>query len=416
MKKEQLRRNTSRQPVARAGTALGTASPRPARRQVLLMIESARESGREFIAGVADYAQHFGPWRFHWQPEGLKGLARPLGHFECDGVILRDVADLRAVMAAKIPAIVLGHTKRRVTGAVFAGVDDEAVSHVVAAHLRQRGFRHFAFCGYAAVPWSEEREESYRRLLRQEGFRVICCRVPLIAGTSFLGGNKRARLKRWLQALPRPVALMAANDELGEQVIELCKEAGLRVPDECAVVGVDNDPVVCGLCDPPLSSVKIQFHQAGYRAAAMLDRLMNGRTPAAWSITAAAANLVERQSTNIIAVEDPAVAKALRFIHDHARGPVPVADIARASGVSRRVLEQRFRQTMDRSILQQHHEARAEHIARLLLQTNLSLAQIAEQCAFAELPHFTRFFRALRGQPPSAYRAHMLKPAQAASS
>jgi hypothetical protein len=117
-----------RQPLsARVETATAAAAeaPPPARRQVLLMIESSRESGRQFIAGVAEYAQHFGPWRFHWQPGGLKGLAQPLGHFTCDGVILRDVADLRAVMAAKIPAIVLGHAKRRVAGAVFVDVDDE---------------------------------------------------------------------------------------------------------------------------------------------------------------------------------------------------------------------------------------------------------------------------------------------------
>ena len=380
------------------------------------MIESSRESGREFIAGVADYAQHFGPWQFHWQPVGLKGLARPLGLFRCDGVILRDVVDLRTVMRAKLPVIVLGHTKRRAAGAVFVGVDDESVSRVVAAHLQQRRFRHFAFCGYEAVPWSAGREESYCRLLRQEGFRVAGYRVPLLAGTIFLSETKRTRFKRWLQTLPRPVALMAANDDLGEQVIELCKEAGIRVPDDCAVVGVDNDPVVCGLSDPPLSSVKIQFRQAGYRAAAALDRLMNGHAPGAWSITAAAANLVERQSTNIIAAEDPAVAKALRFIHDHARGPLAVAEIARASGVSRRILEQRFRQTMDRSILQQHRAARAAQVARLLAETNLSLAQIAEECAFTELSHLTRFFRAVHGQTPTAYRVRVIKSSRPANS
>lgn len=388
------------------------APPRPARRQVLLMIESSRESGRAFIAGVADYAQHFGPWRFHWQPEGLKGLARPAGSFGCDGVIMRDVANLRAVMAARIPTIVLGHAGKRADGAVFVGVDDEAVGRVITSHLRQRGFRHFAFCGYAAAPWSAGREASYCRLLRQEGFRVACHRVPLSAGTSPLGSTKRARLKRWLQTLPRPVALMTANDDLGVQVIELCMEAGIRVPDDCAVVGVDNDPVACGLSDPPLSSVKIQFRQAGYRAAAALDRMMNKRAPKAWAFTAAAAELVERQSTNLIAADDPAVGKALRFIHDHARAPVSVAEIARASGVSRRLLEQRFRQTLDRSILQQHREARAVHVARLLAETSLPLAQVAEECAFAELSHLTRFFRAVRGQTPSAYRTRMATPAR----
>lgn len=396
----------------RAETASAADAPRPARREVLLMIETSRESGRQFIAGVAEYAQHFGPWRFQWQPGGLKGLAQPLGQFQCDGVILRDVADLRAVMAAGVPTIVLGHAKRKVDGAVFVGVDNEAVSRVVTTYLRQRGFRHFAFCGYRAVPWSEAREESYCRALRLEGFEVACHRVPLGAGPGFPTAGKRAQLKRWLARLPHPVALMTANDDLGGQLTELCKEAGIRVPDDCAVIGVDNDPVVCGLSDPPLSSVNIQFRQAGYRAAATLDRLMSGQAPAAWSITAAAADLVERQSSNIIAAEDPAVAKALRFIQDHAQGPVSVGAIARASGVSRRILEQRFRRTLDRSVLQQHRLARATHIARLLTETDLTLAQIAEQCGFSQFAHFTRFFRAMRGQTPSACRKQLAQPSE----
>lgn len=368
------------------------------------MIESSRESGRQFIAGVAEYAQHFGPWRFHWQPDGLKGLTRPLGQFRCNGVILRDVADLRAVRAAGVPAIVLGHTKRHVPGTVFVGVNNEAVSQAVISHLRQRGFQHFAFCGYHLVPWSVAREESYCRVLLEEGFPTDCFRVPRKAMQDLTGVGRRAQLKHWLRSLPRPVALMAANDELGEQIIAVCKEAEIRVPEDCAVIGADNDPVVCGLSDPPLSSVGIRFRQAGYRAAATLDRLMRGQPPDSWSIMAEAGDVVERQSSNIIAVEDPVVAKALRFIHEQARGPVPVRDIARASGVSRRVLEQRFRQTLNRSILQQHRQVRATHIARLLTETDLPLAQIAEQTGFTQLSHFTRFFRDMRTQTPAAYR------------
>ena len=389
---------------SRSSTIDGT---RSTRRQVLLVIESSRESGRQFIAGVSDYAQHFGPWRFHWQPQGLNGLARPLGKLWCDGVILRDVADLAAVRAAGVPAIVLGHAKRRVKGAVFVGVDDEAVSQVVTSHLRQRGFRNFAFCGYRGVPWSESREESYSRVLRQEGFRVACLRVPLEAEHGLGTAGAREQLKDWFQKLPRPVGLMAANDDLGEQVIELCKEAGIRVPDDCAVVGVDNDPVVCGLSDPPLSSVNIHFRQAGYRAAATLDRLMHGNPPPDWSIHAEAGDLVERQSSNRIAVEDPAVARALRFIHNQGRGPVSVAEIARESGVSRRILEQRFRQELSQSVLQVHRAVRAAHIARLLTETDLSLAEVAEQCAFTQFSHLTRFFRAMRGETPSAFRKRL---------
>jgi LacI family transcriptional regulator len=377
------------------------------RPRVLLMIESSRESGRQFIAGVANYAQHFGPWRFHWQPDGLKGLEQPLGRMKFDGAILRDTADLKMIRAMGLPAVVLGHVHGGVAGAIYVGVDNGTIGRMAADHLLGRGLRHFAFLGYEGIQWSLERETAFCGRLRAIGLTAACQRVPVSAGLGFRGGGSPAVVRDWLLRCPRPVGVMAANDDLGEQVIELCKEASLPVPDQCAVVGVDNDLVVCGLSDPPLTSIGQQLERAGYQAAAALDRLMRGRKPATWHMVTPAGILVERQSTNVFAVKDPAVAKALRFIQDRGSLPAGVEEAARASGVSRRVLEQRFRRAMGQSILKYQHQRRADQIARLLAESSLPLKSIAEQCGFVEQSHMTRFFTSLRGVTPSAFRARL---------
>jgi LacI family transcriptional regulator len=199
---------------------------------------------------------------------------------------------------------------------------------------------------------------------------------------------------------------MACNDDRAEQLIEACRTAHLRVPDEVAVIGADNDELVCGFCNPPLSSVAIDFERAGYESAKLLHALMSGRRPNRHKIIATASHVVTRRSTDILAVEDPAVARALRYIRDHDQGPVAVGDVARASGLSRRALEKRFRATLARSILSEIRRGRIEHIAQLLAETSLSISDIADRLGFDGPQHIARYFRAGKGMTPREFRQH----------
>jgi LacI family transcriptional regulator len=370
---------------------------------ILMMLESSRESGRRLIAGIADYARHFGPWFFHWNPQSGVDQTKSLEKMQFDGALVRANADVSTFIAAGIPVVAFTYGKDQAAGAGWVDTDDFGVSKVVANHFLQRGFRHFAFFGSAQWSWAMRRGGGFSAVLREAGFET-----DIYSGDEGAPGQfDDADVIRWLMGLPRPVALMAANDDLGLKVVELCREAGLRVPDDCAVVGVDNDPCVCGLSNPPLSSVGVEQYQSGYRAAELLDKMMNGNAPDNMFITARAGELVVRQSSDIVAVEDVAVSKALRFIHRNAHQPLTVSAVAKASGLYRRGLERRFREHLSCSIQEYCRETRAIHFENILRESDQSLETIAEQCGFSQASHLTRFYSTVRGETPSNYRKRM---------
>jgi LacI family transcriptional regulator len=197
---------------------------------------------------------------------------------------------------------------------------------------------------------------------------------------------------------------MACNDDCAERVIEACKLASLSVPDQIAVLGADNDELVCDLSDPPLSSVAINFERAGYESAAILDRLLRRERVAPKRILVQATHVVARRSTDIVAVEDPHLAVALRFIRDRVRQPVAVLDVARAAGLSRRSLEQRFRHILRRSALHEIRRVRVEQIQRMLVETNQSVDEIAHSMGFAGSEHIARYFKTETTMTPKVFR------------
>ncbi len=379
----------------------------PTRPHILILIESSRESGREYIKGIADYAHHFGPWRFHYAAKDLNGLQSPLEALRFDGVIARDVASIKPLTRCGVPMVTMRYSTEGTEDAVFVVTDDRTISRTVADHLRQRGLRNFAFCGITGRDWSAKREDHFKRSLEERGIAAATFNfMPSRDGEGADAGDEKA-LIRWLCALPKPAGIMAANDDIALLVVQHCREAGLRVPEECAVVGVDNDPVVSGLCDPPLSSVAIKFQQAGYRIAEVLDRMLRGEPPGCRRIVSLVDALVIRQSSDGVAVDDAAVAKALRYIQQNSLRPLRVTEVARISGVSRRTLETRFRQHLSKSVKGACREMRSDHIARILTQSAMSVDEIAQHCGFQETSHLTRFFKSVRGETPSAFRKRM---------
>lgn len=369
------------------------------------MIESSRESGRKLLSGIADYARHFGPWRIHWEPQGLRSIGQVVKEQDFDGILVRDIADLDGVVAGATPTVVFTYGKTLPSGVINVDTDDRRISASIAQSLVDRGFEHFAFFGPIGLNWSERRAACFREALDAAGF----------SGSEFLvdrcGSSSASQAKsicEWLEALPKPVGIMVANDEEGHFLLQLCHEAGVRVPEECAIIGVDNDPVVCGVCDPPLSSISLQQHQAGYRAATALDQMMRGEAPSERLITSEVGELVIRASSDVFAIHDVAVSKALRFIQANVQRQLSVDEIVAASGVFRRGLERRFRHSLGQTIQQRYREVRGQYLARLLVESHLSIEMIAEQCGFAEPSHLSRFFMSVRGESPSAFRKRSL--------
>lgn len=371
--------------------------------KVILLIESSRASGRALLRGIASFSHQYGPWSFYWEPGGFEKAWPMLRTLNADGIILRDIERVEEVLAEGIPAVVFRHRRKEIAGMTNVVTDSEAIGRMAAEHLLGCGFRHFAYCGFANTSWSEERCESFTRRINQTGFEVQTYFVPAME-TKDAWKRIRHLLMRWLRPLPRPVGLMACNDDLGREVLEACKLAGLAVPDDVAVIGADNDEVVCGIADPPMSSVGINFERAGYEAAQALSIMMRGDGSALPRIVVRATVVVPRRSTDILALEDTNLAKALRFIRDHARESVTVGAAARAAGLSRRVLEKRFRKLLGYSALQEIRRVRTDQIARLLVETDLPVARIAETLGFDDVQHVARYFRGAKRVSPLAYR------------
>ena len=247
--------------------------------KVLLLIESSRGSGRALLNGIANYAHHYGPWSFYWEPADLEKVWPKLKSLDLDGIILRDVDKVDEVLAFGIPAVVVGHGRTEVSGLVNVVTDSEAIGRLAAEHLLSCGFKHFAYCGSSLnsgedVSWSQLRRRSFFNCIQEAGFS--CFDFSLVKpseGSSW--PRERKVMSRWLESLPKPLGLMACNDDRARQVAEACKLAGVLVPSELGIVGADNDEVVCGLSDPPLSSVAVNFERAGYEAARTLDCLMS---------------------------------------------------------------------------------------------------------------------------------------------
>ena len=307
------------------------------------------------------------------------------------------------VLERHLPTVIVEHRQREVPGQINVITDSETIGRLAADHLLKCGFRRFAYCGYADSSWSEERQVSFTRRIKAAGFDACVHWLPGSETRRLVRGWRRA-FENWLKSQPKPLGLMACNDDLGLEVMDACRASGLRVPDEVAVIGADNDEVVCGLSDPPLSSVAICFERAGYESAGVLSRMMRGDKQTPSRIVVRASHVVPRRSTDIIAVEDANLAKALAFIRDHARKDMSVSEVARVAGVSRRALENRFRKLLNRSPLDEIRQTRANQIARLLVETELPVSQIAEATGFEDVRHVARYFRIVRGISPLVYR------------
>jgi len=230
--------------------------------KVILMVESSRGSGRALLKGIAEYSHQSGPWSFSWETGGLEKAWPLFQNAGADGVILRDVDKVKEVLAYGLPTVVIGHQQTEIRGVVNVVTDSEAIGRMGADHLLACGFKHFAYCGYARTPsenaqWSEIRRENFaKRLIEAGQSEPSSFNLPM--DVREWPRHHRAALE-WLRTLPKPAGLMACNDDCGQRVMDLCKSAGAAVPDEIGVIGADNDEVVCGLMDPPMSSIAISF-------------------------------------------------------------------------------------------------------------------------------------------------------------
>jgi LacI family transcriptional regulator len=197
---------------------------------------------------------------------------------------------------------------------------------------------------------------------------------------------------------------MTYADDYSQQIVEACKVAKLKIPDEVAIVGVDNDHLICNLSNPPLSSVALKYERAGYEIARLLNRLMNGEEMNGQQVIIEPTHIVTRQSTNTLFVDDPAVLQAVRFIHQNSSRLLQIEDVVRNSNLSRRALQQKFNRVLGHSIFHEIQQRHSDQIAKMLIETNLPVSQIALSMGHSGVEHISRYFRLAKKCSPTEYR------------
>jgi LacI family transcriptional regulator len=374
-------------------------------RHVALLIETTRASGRNILQGVIRYAHEQTSWITYFEPHGLGDPPpRWLSHWRGDGILARIATPAlsAAIHRTGLPAIDLRATlkERR----FFQVLNNNArLAQLAFTHLKERGLRHFAFCGLSPGlhHYQDQRRHEFQRLVEQSGFP---CSEFHYHPYSADWGQTRLQLAAWLRALSKPVGILACYDDYAYQILEAAKLAGLHVPEEIAVLGVDNDPLLCNLTEPTLSSVDVNSVQIGYEAAAWLDRLMDGGKPPPEPLLIEPREVVVRRSTNLSAWDDPEVNTAVRFIREHACEGIRVSDVLKLVSLSQTSLEQRFHRCLGRTPKAELLHAQIERACQLLRETALPLKDIARRSGFSNEKYFSYAFVRQNGISPTAYR------------
>lgn len=362
-------------------------------RVISVIVNNVEGYARGILRGVMPFAFSRG-WECRVVGAGLVGETdnNGPGHVEGDGMIVQ--AGSNAVLARLVKS---GLPVVNVSSSIDAGdvpsvvCDDAAVGRLGAEHFLRLGFRQFI--------WYSPLDRHFAKL-RQSGFIGRLAEQGMECSAVF----DRGALQRLLLRLGKPLAVMCCNDTCALEVLALCRGGGLKVPDQVAVLGVDNDDLMQSLAFPPLSSIGTATEQIGFEAAVLLERLMNHKPPVQLRIKIPPGGIITRRSTDLTAVADPEVAEALRFIRQHAAGPLDVARVLQTVTVSRRQLERRFRSSLGRSMLDEIRRCRLERARQLLLESDLTIPQIATASGFSSASYLTVVFGEANGETPGSFR------------
>lgn len=391
--------------ITRARSKTKKAILRPHPPKVALLVETSNAYARGLLGGIISYIRTDGPWNIYLAEHG-RGDRPPqwLQSWDGDGIIARVENETisHALKKLRLPVVNLS-SRCLLPGVPTVTTDNETIARIAFEHFAERGFRRFAFCGDDRFVWSKERGGHFVRFVQEAGH--VCTHFE--ADASYENGSdaETDAIARWLMKLPRPVAIFCCYDARGQQVLDACRRRDIGVPEEIAVLGVDNDDVLCNLAPVPLSSVIPNPKRAGFDAATLLARMMSGESVPGEKHFIAPLGIATRQSTDIAATADVHVAKAARYIRENALAGIDVGDVVAAVPLARRLLERRFRAMLGRTLREEITRVQMLRVTELLVGSDLSLAEIAERVGFKHVEYLTYVFKRETGQPPSAYRA-----------
>lgn len=379
------------------------------KRRVALLVETSSSYGREILAGIVRFRREHHEWSVFLEQRDVE-TAPPswLAKWNGAGIISRTTTPEFAEAVAKTGVPLVELTDRgQATGFPSVRSDDYAIGDVAAEHLRERGFKNLAVCGFENEAWSTRREKAFTKSVESNSETATLHPAYRSAwyGDKVLPWDEEVtKLVEWIKQLPKPIGIFACNDIRGQHVLEASLNAGVIVPEEVAVVGVDNDEILCQLCDPPLSSVRPNAELVGLKAAEMLSKLMEGEQPEESALLLNPLGVEVRQSTDIVAIEDREIAAALAFIRENACNGISVQDILKNVPVSRSTLERQLRKFLNRSPQQEIRRVQITRAKEMLISTDLSLDRIAHVCGFEHPEYMHVVFKREVEMTPGEYR------------
>ncbi|MDO4587273.1 MAG: XylR family transcriptional regulator [Planctomycetia bacterium] len=356
--------------------------------RVALLVETSEERGRGILRGILRYSRLYGPWGFYILPRDAEHQNLPLAFpWSTSGIIARVFSTQLAesIQKANIPTILLGHRQElpfdENAKNKFANIcmDNRSLGRMAAEFFVQRNFKNFACIERGFYVWSQERREAFLDYLRDAGFQCFVYRSKISETVQNLGQE----VYQWLESLPKPLGLFTVTDLLGRQVIDLCLNTQIRIPEDVAVLGIDNDELICESTTPALSSISVDAEEAGFHAAALLHQLMKKeKKEAPRTIPLNPVRVVERRSTETNHLSDEMVSNVFEFIRCNFSSPINVQDVVRHLKVSRRSIEIRFKKSTGETIHSTIMKIRLERVKRFLIETDFSLNDIALSCGF----------------------------------
>jgi LacI family transcriptional regulator, galactose operon repressor len=369
------------------------------------------------MAGVAKFLREHYEWSVQTEEwRRTDGIPNWFRQWDGNGIIAWvETPEIAAIIQnLGVPAVdVRGSVSG--CGLPLVDTDNQMVTKLAVEHFIERGFRHYAYCGFVGANYSDTRSRWFQKCLTQAGFTCSVYHPPDTSRNAQTlelekrGMHSQDHLASWLQSLPKPVGIMACNDIRGQQLINICRRTGIVVPEEVAIIGVDNDSLLCELSNPPLSSVALDTLRTGYEVAALLERMMAGAKPPSGPVLIPPLGIITRRSTDMLATDDQRLAAGVRFLREHAFDRVTVNRIAREAGMCRSLFERKFAGLVGHSPKAEVMRLRLEKVKDLLTFTDWTLAHIADRTGFSSGQYLHTIFSKKMGVTPGTYRRAKMK-------
>lgn len=377
---------------------------------VAVMVETETSWGRRVIRGIAQYSDKHALWHLLIDPRDHEQRSSLPDGWRGDGVIARlsSRQQIDQVKQRSIPTVDVDDVYGPTPGVGRVITDETARAEFAVEHLLARGFTQFAYFAPPSHRYSNSRGEAFERAVTLRGHKCHTYRPGYRAGRKMSWAELQRRVNRWLLSLPRPIAILAVDAHHARQLAEVCHFSSIRVPDDFAILAGDSDDLLCEVSTPPLSAVSLACERIGYEAAAMLHQMMGGKPAPQEPILVPPHGVTSRQSTDFLAIDDPMIVRALRFIQNHTQHGIGVDDILREVPLSRRSLEIQFKSYLGRTPAEEIRRVQLERAKELLLNRDLSITEVALSSGFSNATRFGIAFRKKFGTTPRNFRKKLL--------